>query len=275
MKLIDAHGINIKPPPRHQRCCFFSSTSRVFSRKDKGVARVQSAFKGVNYDFASTTPTQRAYIRQPIIINGAGPAGLILAIGLKNAKIPFEICETHRHDLPSRPRRNHVSILSSDILKPLRDFLRVPTFRSFLDEVALNPPQPGLDARRHDHSITTESWMELLRRQVRVNYGFRLEPEGISCLESVVTSQYRVGEAIRTLQGSLLVGADGIFSAGRFHNHIQNCPTNTASCSKRHVQSVRLTCRYIRFVHSHHTGAIQIRVQKIARWKRRHFSTHR
>ena len=131
-------NIYIKPPPRHPRR-FFSSTSRVFSRKDKGVHRVQSAFKGVNYDFASTTPIQRAHLRQPIIINGAGPAGLILAVGLKNARIPFEICETHRHDLPSRPRRNHVSILSSDILKPLRDFLRVPEYRSFLGEIALNP----------------------------------------------------------------------------------------------------------------------------------------
>lgn len=63
--------------------------------------------------------------------------------------------------------------------------------------------------------------MELLRRQVRVNYGFSLEHEGISCLESVITSRYRVRETIRTFQGSLLVGADGMFSAGRFHDHIQ------------------------------------------------------
>ncbi|CAF9923772.1 MAG: hypothetical protein ALECFALPRED_002543 [Alectoria fallacina] len=46
-----------------------------------------------------------------------------------------------------------------------------------------------------------------------VNYGFRLEHESISCLESVVTSRHDFGDKVRTFEGSLLVGADGIFSA--------------------------------------------------------------
>lgn len=199
-------GIALQPSLR--RC--FSSTHPLEGPIDK-------TFRGVNYDFASTAPAERAYVRRPIIINGAGPAGLILAIGLKNARIPFEICESHRHELPSRLRRNHVSILMSDVFEPLRQFLRVPNSKSFLDEVALNPPKSGrLVARRYDdYHISTESLMKLLRRQVRVNYGFRLEHEGISCSESVVTSRYNFGDSIRTFEGSLLVGADGMFSAGR------------------------------------------------------------
>ena len=52
--------------------------------------------------------------------------------------------------------------------------------KSFLDEIALIPPFTGrLYARRFDdYPINTESLMELLRRQVRVNYGLRLEHEG-------------------------------------------------------------------------------------------------
>jgi len=177
---------------------------------------VNSAFKGVNHDFASTAPKERRHVRLPILINGAGPAGLILAIGLKNAKIPFEICERHRHDLQSRPRRNHVSMLSRYIFKPLKDFLRVPTYQSFLnDDIAIHPlPLGAGDARKHDHSIHTESFLEMLRQHVPVNYGFRLEREGISTLESVVTSNYIAGQTVRTFQGSLLVGADGLISPG-------------------------------------------------------------
>ncbi len=58
-----------------------------------------SAFRGVDRDFASTAPKERRHVRLPTLINGAGPAGLVLAIGLKNAKIPFEIYERHRYDL--------------------------------------------------------------------------------------------------------------------------------------------------------------------------------
>lgn len=202
--------INIKPPSRLPH----RSISSVRFYNGKLLPSI-SAFPDANFDFARTTPTHRTTVRQPIIINGAGPAGLILAIGLKNAGIPFEICESHRHDLHSGPRRNHVSILSSQLLRPLREFLRFPNYKSLLKQFALDPPASRDDAKRHDHSINTEVFMQLLRRQVRVNYGFRLERDGISCLESTVTSRYLVGETIKILEGSLLVGADGTFSAGR------------------------------------------------------------
>jgi len=177
---------------------------------------VTSAFRGVDHDFASTAPKERRHVRLPTLINGAGPAGLVLAIGLKNAKIPFEICERHRYDLQSMPRRTHVSMLSRYILKPLKDFLRAQTYQSILnDDIALSPLPPGAgDARKHDHSNHTESFMEMLRQHVPVHYGFKLEREGISSLESVITSNYITGQTVRTFQGSLLVGADGKFSAG-------------------------------------------------------------
>lgn len=176
---------------------------------------VTSAIKRVDHDFASTAPKERKNVRLPILINGAGPAGLLLAIGLKNAKIPFEICEKHRHDRQTRPRRNHLSMLSSYILKPLKGFLGAQTYRSFLDEDILVGPLPS-DARHRDHSIHTESFMEMLRQHVPVNYGCKLNREGISRLEGVVSSKYITGGTGRTFQGSLLVGADGIFSAGNF-----------------------------------------------------------
>jgi len=56
--------------------------------------------------------------------------------------------------------------------------------------------------------------MEMLRQHVPVHYGFKLEREGISSLASVITSNYITGQTVRTFQGSLLVGADGKFSAG-------------------------------------------------------------
>lgn len=67
-----------------------------------------------------------------------------------------------------------------------------------------------------------------------VNYGFRLEHESISCLESVVTSRHDFGDKVRTFEGSLLVGADGIFSAGRA-NHFTQILTNCTSCCQTHA----------------------------------------
>lgn len=126
---------------------------------------------------------QSAHVRDPIIINGAGPAGLILAIGLRNANIPFEICEQHRHDLPSRQHRNHVSLLSKDVLNFFKKYLIHPReFGSFLGKIGVNAPDPGLGTPYHDYLIKTESLLEVLRQKVHVNYGFRLEHEGISCL---------------------------------------------------------------------------------------------
>ena len=141
-------------------CCPFSST-RTLTRDT-----VATTFRKVDYDFARSTPLKRAHVRLPIIINGAGPAGLILAIGLQNAKIPFEICEAHRHDLPSKPRRNHASLLSMSILSHLKRILRAPDYWSFLERIALKPLPPGFDIE--SLLVNTESLLELLRQQVRV-----------------------------------------------------------------------------------------------------------
>ena len=176
---------------------------------------LQSLGDGTNLESWITSPMKWTRVRDPIIINGAGPAGLMLAIGLQRANIPFEICESHRHDLPSKPRRNHMSQLSRGIVQYLKALLQAKTYQSFLRRIVLDPEAIPTDPWYHDHNIYTEALMELLREQVPVNYGFRLERSGISCLESVVTSEYHVGKTIRTFQGSLLVGADGIFSTGK------------------------------------------------------------
>lgn len=167
--------------------------------------------KRVDYNFKSRT---RAHVRLPIIMNGAGPAGLILAIGLQNANIPFEICETQRHDLPSKRRSNQVSLLERTTLAPLKKFLKDLSYESILDNVRVNTFPTRLEARGDAVHIKTEALLAMLRRYVSVNYGFHLENQGISCLESVISSQYAVGQNLKTFEGSLLVGADGTHSAG-------------------------------------------------------------
>ncbi|KAL8640382.1 MAG: hypothetical protein Q9226_008756, partial [Calogaya cf. arnoldii] len=156
-------------------------------------------FKGVNWDYTNRALKADERVRLPIIINGVGPAGLILAIGLKNANIPFHICERHRHDLDLKSRRNHMSQLSAKVLKPLRHFLQVHHYASILDEIRITPRKPGVDPLKQDHAIYTESLMEILRRQVNVNYGFKLEKEGISWRESFIDAEYITGKKTSNL----------------------------------------------------------------------------
>ena len=123
--------------------------------------------------------------------------------------------ESHRHDLPPKLRRNHMSQLSSRIVRQLGGLLQAPTYPSFLRRIVLDPDAIPTYPSQMAHNVYTEALMELLREQVRVNYGHRLERSGISCSERAVTANYNCDKVIRTFQGSLLVGADGIFSAGK------------------------------------------------------------
>ena len=197
-----------------------------------------------NSDLAETARHRRKKIRLPIIINGAGPAGLTLAIGLKKAQIPFEICESKRYDLPSRQRRNHVAILSQRNLDILSRLLQTPDSK-LLSSMVIFEQAKAPDNVNIDQPIHTEALMEILRHQTPVHYGFRLEKEGISCLESVVTSRFREGEYLREFQGSLVVGADGIFSAGKI------CTVRLGyfikySCSQRPFWHLGLACHHVR-----------------------------
>ena len=201
--------------PRNARQVSFWTTSPPNStrRGARGYAGSGTRPTRPNYDVLKHAPKERANVRLPIIINGAGPAGLLLANGLQNAKIPFEICERYRHDLPG-PRRHHISLLSKQVLSPLRDFLKCPSLQHLLPHIVTAGPKPR-PVWRFDHLIHTEALLKLLRRNVPVNYGYDLQYGGISGRESVVTSQYVAGQTVRTFRGSLLVGADGIFSAGK------------------------------------------------------------
>ena len=212
------------------------------------------ASKNGPFDHASAS-TLRAKVRLPIIINGAGPSGLTLAIGLKNAGIPFEIFETLRHDLGKQrqrdllqfQRRDYISYLQDAILRPLRDSLGFPTVKSLLSRIQLFGRQTS-EMRRmtYDHPIHTESFLDILRQQVKVHYGFRLESEGISCLESVNSADYIHGQAIKVFEGSLLVGADGLMSSGK-ESHVASMSghslTHQSSETSGHV--VDLACYYL------------------------------
>ena len=217
----------IKP---HTLLLRFTPWSLPFTNPRKeyqGDVTAPRAIKGARHGSTNVVSKERTYFRHPIIINGAGPAGLILAIGLKNAGIPYEICERHRHDLPSKPRRNYPSLLSPGTLKSLKAFLRAPSSRSILDKIAVNIPAPRADDGQLQHYVKTESLLELLRRQVPVHYGFTLSYEGITCLESVVTSRFVVDGTIKTFEGSLVVGADGKFSSVRKTNNLFLWPAVT------------------------------------------------
>lgn len=170
-----------------------------------------------SYAVAKASPKERNRVRLPIIINGAGPAGLMLAIGLRNVNIPFEVCE--RHDRLSRPRRNYISILSHEVVNLLMKVLNYPTTQSLIRGL-LAAPHP-LHPPPNGRWVFTESLMERLRDQISVNYGFQLESKNISCVDNVLMSKYITGSTSRTFLGSLMVGADGITSAGRFSQRIR------------------------------------------------------
>ena len=198
---------------------YFSTTKKPMLGRSQGRNASRPSSGVIDYNVARHAPRECQHKRLPIVINGAAPAGLILAIGLKNARIPFEICERERHDLPSKPRRNHVSILERKTLLPLKKFLSAPTYHSFLRHMTLDPVDDNSDP--WGILIHTERLLDVLRRQVPIHYGHTLHREGISCRENVITSQYVAGSAVRTFRGSLLFGADGKFSAGK-----RNCRTS-------------------------------------------------
>ena len=161
------------------------------------------------------TQEVRAQNRLPIIINGAGPAGLIVAIRLKNANIPFEIFEKHEQDLPSKLRRNYVSHLSIGRLGALQKMLGYSSRQKLLGRIS-NDRFRDMSRIQQSTPIHTEALMQLLREQVPVHYGHTLEHHAISCRASVITSQYLAGHLVRTFQACLIVGADGKYSAGRW-----------------------------------------------------------
>ena len=65
--------------PKRGACRWLSSYTR--SRP------LRSPSGGTNLDLSVTTPKKRTKVRHPIIINGAGPASLMLAMGLQRANI--------------------------------------------------------------------------------------------------------------------------------------------------------------------------------------------
>ena len=123
----------------------FTATSHGLRAKyDRGWSAKKTGFAGPDYDFSRSAPRERSRKRLPIIINGASSAGLVLAIGLQNARIPFEICEQNSHDLRSRLRRNHASMLERNLLLLLKKFLGLQNYEPMFQKIM---PKP-LDSQR-------------------------------------------------------------------------------------------------------------------------------
>ena len=211
--------------PHHRLHGTSAARNRTTERSDSrnAIFCQESVYNGYDQlgkipDYGSTVSGAREVPtpnRLPIIINGAGPAGLILAIRLKNAKIPFEIFEKEEQDLLSkRLRRNHVSYLGPRDLSILRKLLSFSTEQRLLQKIA-NHFSENVSESSKGVSISFEALMQLLRKQVDVHYGHTLERHAISCRANVMNPQYATRELVRTFRGCLIVGADGKFSAGR------------------------------------------------------------
>ena len=104
-------------------------------------------------------------------------------------------------------------------MKPLKELLQVKDYKSALNRMWVAPLGAGLDPRRYDHLIHTETLLEVLMENFDVHYGLWLESEGMSYRESTMTSRYTTNRhKIRTFRGSLIAGADGMFSAGKLQS---------------------------------------------------------
>jgi len=135
---------------------------------------------------------------RPIIINGAGPAGLILANMLRIDQIPFEICERDVSidrmdagrngsapiDLDASERRTSRSyrvILEPGTIRLLKGELKIKDLRWFLISIASNR-QAVLSSRDNSYDqpleIDMRNFVRILARGIQVNYYHNLHHEG-------------------------------------------------------------------------------------------------
>lgn len=160
---------------------------------------LQRSLRGIN------VPTMAAISQKaPIIINGAGIAGLSLARVLQNANVPFEIFERHTKDSPLRTRRQVWFDWSPDLFPDLPQRLNI-AFKN------IARPRFGHNSSR----LRTQHFIGQLNQGIDVHWGHNLHQEGINIAGGAITPKYAHEKIIKIIKGSMLVGADGLFSTGK------------------------------------------------------------
>ncbi|KAI1094216.1 FAD/NAD(P)-binding domain-containing protein [Rostrohypoxylon terebratum] len=158
----------------------------------------------------------------PVLIIGAGVAGLTLAQGLRLRSIPFRLFERHPQSHGSQGHRFRVSrdgqaALNSVLSPPLQSLLK----RTAADPFPFKPRY--VDARKLDYAKLTpadpdslavdRTWIRLLTTlgiQRDVEYG--KEFRSYDVVDGLVKVKFADGSAV---SGKLLVGADGVRSRVR------------------------------------------------------------
>lgn len=166
---------------------------------------------------------QLAPVEPPILIIGAGVAGLTLAQGLRLRSVPFRIFERHA---PSHVKQGHRFRISRDgqaaldsVLSPqLQELLR----RTAAERYRFAPRY--VDARKLDFDVPEpvdpadsmpldRTWLRLLASlELQDAIGYEKEFESYMVVEGLVQVRFTDGSGAC---GRLLVGADGIKSRVR------------------------------------------------------------
>lgn len=167
--------------------------------------------------------TQPAPVEPPVLIIGAGVAGLTLAQGLRLRSVPFRIFERHAR---SHIRQGHRFRISGDGQAAL-DSVLSPQLRDLLGRTAAERHRFApryVDARRLDFAApeavdpagsmpVDRTWLRMLASlELRDDICYEKEFCSYEIAEGLVQVKFTDGSAAR---GRLLVGADGIKSRVR------------------------------------------------------------
>lgn len=167
--------------------------------------------------------TQPNPVEPPILIIGAGIAGLTLAQGLRLRSVPFRIFERHARSHIKQGHRFRISrdgqaALNSVLSPQLQDLLR----RTAAERYHFAPRYVGarkLDFARPEPVDPTDSmpldrtWLRMLASlELEDAIGYEKEFDSYEIVEGLVQVRFTDGSVAR---GQLLVGADGIKSRVR------------------------------------------------------------
>lgn len=180
----------------------------------------------------------------PIIVNGAGIAGAIVALALRHHRVfPFELCEKDSVPfhylkgngpsyyerkiaplLKSRPPARRTTRADTTLLKPwalkplalllggdIRDLLQA----SNIDRSIRESPKLliGADYLDQSHAIYEKCFCDWLQKEgwKQTRWNHVLDYDGITCEDESVTGRENIANSFTP---SLVVGADGIYSTG-------------------------------------------------------------